>query len=309
MKELVSLGHEVFCITHPKSQLETIGVKAIFWDRTKKREQDFRHLIPKEMDLIHLFYNPAQKMPLPHLITIEGNGNIGETFDRKTVFISKKHAENHGATNFVYNGLDLTEYPALFRKGKGEGPAHKESWDSFAFLAKAKWSVKNLRSCVRGCRSQKKHLHICGGRWPLPSRYLHSHGMVDDRKKREVLGQSDALLFPVRWHEPFGIAVIEAMALGLPVIGSPYGSLPELISTKEVGALVKNEDELKAHLKERPYPFDKEAIRAHVEEHFSSKLMAKRYIELYKNILKGEDLQKDIPIWKPQKASESLLPF
>jgi len=51
------------------------------------------------------------------------------------------------------------------------------------------------------------------------------------------------LLFPVLWNEPFGIALIESLYFGCPVIGTPYGSLPELIP-KEVGFLSSKKDEL-----------------------------------------------------------------
>ncbi|TMA96395.1 MAG: glycosyltransferase family 4 protein, partial [Deltaproteobacteria bacterium] len=42
-------------------------------------------------------------------------------------------------------------------------------------------------------------------------------GEVDDRQKGELLGQALALLFPVDWPEPFGLALVEAFACGTPV--------------------------------------------------------------------------------------------
>ena len=38
-----------------------------------------------------------------------------------------------------------------------------------------------------------------------------------------------ALLFPIDWPEPFGLAMIEAMACGTPVIAYPFGSVPEVV--------------------------------------------------------------------------------
>ena len=37
-----------------------------------------------------------------------------------------------------------------------------------------------------------------------------------------------ALLMPIRWPEPFGMVMIEALVCGTPVIAFPEGSAPEL---------------------------------------------------------------------------------
>ena len=44
-----------------------------------------------------------------------------------------------------------------------------------------------------------------------------------------LLNASRGLIFPVRWHEPFGLAVIESLYFGCPVFATPYGALPELV--------------------------------------------------------------------------------
>jgi glycosyltransferase involved in cell wall biosynthesis len=44
-------------------------------------------------------------------------------------------------------------------------------------------------------------------------------------------------------YEPLGVAVIEAMAAGLPCVGSTGGALPELIEEGETGFLVPPGDE------------------------------------------------------------------
>jgi len=45
-----------------------------------------------------------------------------------------------------------------------------------------------------------------------------------------------ALLFPSQWEEPFGIAMVEAMGCGCPVIASGHGSCPEVVG--DTGLLV-----------------------------------------------------------------------
>src|SRR5262249_52551160 len=50
-------------------------------------------------------------------------------------------------------------------------------------------------------------------------------GEVDLAAKNELLGGALALLFPIEWHEPFGLVMIESMACGAPVLAFPGGSV------------------------------------------------------------------------------------
>ncbi len=298
MKELVKLGHEVCLIGHPDSEVEDIGVKLI----PNEEDQNWKLKIPHGTDVIHTFYSTDQEeIGIPTLVTIEGNGRPGEEFPKNTVFVSKKHALNHGSEHFVYNGLDLDEYPFDPSKKKLE-------WNNFAFLAKASWKVKNVNDCIKACKKNKRHLHIAGGRkWTL-NPYIHSYGMIGQDKKIPLLQKCDALLFPVRWHEPFGIAVIEAMALGCPVIGSAYGSLPELISECS-GRVVNNYKELEDVVGQLGNIFNPIEIRNYVETKFSSSQMALKYIEYYNKIISGQWVNEKRPKAQFVKPAESPLDF
>src|SRR5690606_27535598 len=145
-------------------------------------------------------FNNTELKEFPTLVTIQGNGKQGEDFSRNTSFLTRKHAAIHGSDVFVYNALDFEEYP---------WQPTKKNWDQFLFMAKGSWKVKNLKHCIKACKQSKKHLHIGGGKSWLPSKYIHSYGMVGGDEKLEIMRKCDALLWPVRWHEPFGIAVIE----------------------------------------------------------------------------------------------------
>jgi glycosyltransferase involved in cell wall biosynthesis len=54
-------------------------------------------------------------------------------------------------------------------------------------------------------------------------------GEIGDSEKGAFLGDAAALLFPIDWPEPFGLALIEAMANGTPVIAFRRGSVPEIV--------------------------------------------------------------------------------
>ena len=301
MKGLVEAGQQVNLISLPASHLvKNIGVQLIV-----RQSDDWSKQIPTNTDLVHTFCPPPPGLSYPHLTTIHGNGYPGEHFAPNTVFVSKKHAANHHATTFVYNGIDLSEYPF-----NGPNTKSKNRWQNFLFLAKARWKIKNLRSCVHTCRQQKKYLEVAGGHWWGLSRYVRSHGMIDQGRKNQLLESCDALLFPVIWEEPFGLAVIEAMAKGRPVIGSPYGGLPELITTK-VGIIAANEQELMDIVgQEQAPPFDPAEIRNYVEKNFSHTKMVENYLQLYAKVCRGETLNASAPVSTfLVRADSQLLPF
>jgi glycosyltransferase involved in cell wall biosynthesis len=71
-------------------------------------------------------------------------------------------------------------------------------------------------------------------------------GEVGGVAKQHLFAGADALLMPIRWPEPFGMVVIEAMVCGTPVIAFPEGSARELIRDGETGFLVDDEREMAA---------------------------------------------------------------
>ena len=49
---------------------------------------------------------------------------------------------------------------------------------------------------------------------------------------------------PVRWREPFGMVMVEALACGTPVIAFPKGAAAEIVLDGENGMLVSDEGEM-----------------------------------------------------------------
>ena len=65
----------------------------------------------------------------------------------------------------------------------------------------------------------------------------------DEEKKNQFLGDALLTLFPLRWHEPFGIVMIESLATGTPVVAFTQGSAPEVIKDGETGFIVNPSDD------------------------------------------------------------------
>jgi glycosyltransferase involved in cell wall biosynthesis len=122
-------------------------------------------------------------------------------------------------------------------------------------------------------------------------------GGVGMRAKIELLRDAAALLAPVLWNEPFGLALIESMLCGCPVIGFPKGSLPELIEPGVTGYLVNSQEEMVQLI--RPDgeldSFDRVRCRQRATERFGRDTMVQAYAQLYETI--NADPRKQIRIW------------
>ena len=116
-------------------------------------------------------------------------------------------------------------------------------------------------------------------------------GEINERSKTEFLGEALALLFPIDWPEPFGLVMIEAMACGTPVLAFRQGSVSEIIDQGVTGAIVDTMDEA-VRMLPRVIELDRHAVRRRFEQRFSSILMAKDYVALYRSLLKGPSISE-----------------
>lgn len=109
-------------------------------------------------------------------------------------------------------------------------------------------------------------------------------GNVAGAAKQKLVSRARALLFPIQWEEPFGMAVIEAQASGTPVVAMRRGAMPEIIEHGRNGFLANNEREFAEYM-ERVDEIDPAECRRSVEERFTSDVMAREYIKRYKQVI------------------------
>lgn len=110
-------------------------------------------------------------------------------------------------------------------------------------------------------------------------------GNLTGKQKAKFISEAKALLFPIEWDEPFGMAVIEALASGTPVVAMKRGAMPEIIEHGVNGFLAKDEKEFFEYAN-RVDEIDPAACRRSVEEKFSADAMAKAYLERYKEVIR-----------------------
>ncbi|GER92200.1 glycosyl transferase [Dictyobacter vulcani] len=79
----------------------------------------------------------------------------------------------------------------------------------------------------------------------LDDRQIKYIGPVNTREKIDLLSRARVFLNPIEWEEPFGMVMIEAMAVGCPVISFARGAAPEVVAHGKSGYLVKDIKEMK----------------------------------------------------------------
>ena len=111
-------------------------------------------------------------------------------------------------------------------------------------------------------------------------------GEIGDAEKPAFLGGALALLFPIDWPEPFGLAMIEAMACGTPVVTRPCGSVLEVMAPGRTGFVVDTVDEMVDAVK-RINVIDRAECRRWTEERFSVHRMVDDYERIYARLVAG----------------------
>jgi glycosyltransferase involved in cell wall biosynthesis len=304
-KALHKMGHRITFLVAKGSVCDF--AKVIFYNPNLSLNSQ----IPAEIDVVHLSDNVPEMLEKPYLITIHGNGSVDENFDINSVFISKNHAERHNSSTFVYNGVDFDDYgkPDFLMKRR-----------HVHFLAKAAWKIKNVAGAIELSRRSRQKLVVLGGtRLNLkmgfrftPDTHVRFYGMVGGEAKNLLLNQSHALIFPVLWHEPFGLAIIESLYFGCPVIGTPYGSLPELVP-KDIGFLSNKKTELVSQLLDLVsrqagiQHFNSKSCHEYATDNFGADKMAASYLQLYEKVLNGKKLNNLPP--KLLENQPKYLPF
>jgi hypothetical protein len=298
-RELAGMGHRITFLAGEGSVSDFAEVKVL------DVSQPLAGQIPQNVDLVHSFISSWEDLPKPFIYTQEGNTSADRDLPINTCFVSRNHASRYGSERFVYNGMGFEEY------GK---PRFDMERKYLHFLGKAAWKVKNVRGCISLAREAGIPLRVLGGsrinlkmgiRITLDMN-VRFEGMVGGTYKNQLINGSKALLFPVLWNEPFGIALTESLYFGCPVFGTPYGSLPEIV-TPEFGFLSSSRSELISALEDVD-SFDRKKCHEYVCDNFSARKMTQDYLTLYEKALNGETLNPRPP--RPiETARPELLPF
>jgi glycosyltransferase involved in cell wall biosynthesis len=243
-----------------------------FW-----REDFLVGAVPRSCRTIMTHHEPISESrlrPLPRTLRVSVSDD------------QRSHLPPEGWTT-VHNGVD-TDY---FTPDPGRSGGY------FAFLGRLS-PEKGVDTAIRVARAAGVPLRI-GGNLPASREAQAAFeadirpalgdgvewlGELDDEQKRDLLRRADALLFPIRGPEAFGLVMAEALACGTPVIAARGWSTPEVVRHGETGFLCDDERAMVEAVR-RVAGIDRQACRQDGVERFSEERMVHEYLRLIDDLV------------------------
>jgi len=196
-----------------------------------------------------------------------------------------KHLNDTSKFTPVYNFVDTSYFV----------PNENIEKEYLMFLGRIE-DIKGTRECIETALATNTKLIIAGNIQPGHDAYFNTYikphlqntliqyvGPVNDEQKLYYLQRSKAFLFPIKWEEPFGIVMAEAMACGVPVIGFNRGSVPEVVTHGKTGFIVENTTEM-IEAVTKIDRIDRKEVRMDCVNRFSVEVIAGQYLELLQKI-------------------------
>ena len=252
-----------------------------------------------EFDIVHshVDYNAfplLRRMETPHLTTLHGRldaPNLQELFrefsDEPLISISNRQRLPLAWANWlatVHHGVPENLY-AL----------HEKPGNYLAFIGRIH-AEKCVHDAIEVARQVGLPLKIAAKVDKVDLEYFETIikpllggdieyvGEIGDTEKNEFLGNALALLFLIDWPEPFGLAMIEALACGTPVIARARGAVPEIIEHGVSGFIVDNLDQAEKAVREASR-LSRKRCREVFEKRFTSIRMARNYETVYQRLI------------------------
>jgi glycosyltransferase involved in cell wall biosynthesis len=310
-EELVRMGHDVTLFASGDSV--TSAKLEACWPQAMRLDADAQdYLAPHimmveqiarrahEFDVIHLHidylsYPILSRMNVPFVTTLHGRLDLPVLPPLYSMFpnvpvvsISDSQRGPLPEANFIgtiYHGLPT----GLLRQGPGDkgylafiGRISPEKGPDAAIriAAEAGFKIKIAAKIDNADKAyfEKEIKHL----FELP--HVEYIGEINDDRKSEFLGNAAGLLFPIAWCEPFGLAMIEAMACGTPVIALRNGSVPEVVDEGVTGFIVESEAQAVAAVGKLS-TLDRDIVRQTFETRFSAGRMAEDYVDIYQELI------------------------
>ncbi len=206
-----------------------------------KRANEF-DIIHTHVDLWEVYFPQLVKTPCLH--TIHNPLYSSQKKDSRLYIMEKFRNNNYVAISesqkklsraklkfikTVYNGIRIEDFKF--------NPKPK---DHFIWCARID-KYKGIENAIKIAKQAGIKLLLAGRLDPTQTEYFEKNikphlgkqiqfiGEYGTKEKSSFFGQAKALIYPIEWHEPFGLNMTEAMACGTPVIAYKKGSTPEVI--------------------------------------------------------------------------------
>lgn len=277
-----------------------------------------------DLDIVHdhTLVGPLYAERFPHLPVVTTNHgpfnadlrDLYRILARRIPVVGISHAQAAAAavpvTRVIHHGVD----PKAFPVGQGDGgyllflgrmTPEKGAHRAAAVARRA--GVPLVMAAKMREPAEKEYFDRCVR--PLLGPGIEYVGEVGGADKLALLGGARALINPIRWQEPFGLVMIEALACGTPVLAFPEGAAPEIVDDGVTGFLCRDEDDM-VRAVGRLGEIDRAACRTTMELRFSTARMVAEHVDLYGEVLQGRWAAPAVPTRRPRvSAPLTLAPF
>jgi glycosyltransferase involved in cell wall biosynthesis len=232
---------------------------------------------------------------MPTVVTVH-NPPVGEweqylsKLDRTVSIIAISHAQRRVAPNLnwhstIHHGIEV---PGQIKTTPSDGPVlwlGRFAADKGPDLAIEAARKANLPLVLAGkCNQKDEWQYLDEVIKPMLGDDVELVLNGDRERTEALLCAARALILPIRWEEPFGMVLIEAMSKGTPVVALRRGAVPEIVLHGRTGLICNDESELPDALHDVS-GMDPAECAEHVQQTFSVSLMARRYERVYRRLL------------------------
>lgn len=328
---LVARGHDVTLFasgdSETRAKLVSIYPQALGNDGTKKgnalwpllhyiecfRRQDEFDLIHSHAQYLGLFLADFARVPIVHTWhgsyypdeAPEDKRAVLATFPQAALIsISNNQRGGMPTLNYidtVYNGIDIGKYAFV-----------KEPQGNYLLWVGRIVEKKGPLEAIEVAKKLQIPLKLVAAIDPIDRQYFEQvisphidgklithYGQLSRAEVADLYGNALATLFPISWHEPFGLVMVESMACGTPVIAYNIGSAAEVVNDGETGFIIddgksgrggdwkikKKGIEGLIEAVKRIREIDRASCRTRVEREFTSDIMVDRYTKVYERMI------------------------
>lgn len=306
--QYVKKGHEVVLCANAASN---VPCKLIGWKggKSQSRVDVIKNMVQltalaciEKFDIIHSFSRLAYLTALlpfsvPKIMSYQREPTVSQA--KKALRIAKKKSLIFtGCSNYISNKFEgIAESYTIYNGAPLHlfNPSASVNRDApLVFLGRIE-PIKGPDTAIEIAMKTNNKLLIAGNIPPEHQSFFDNKiapflneniqyiGVVNDEQKNALLGNAKALLMPIKWNEPFGIVMAEAMACGTPVLGFRRGSVPEIVIDGVTGFISDTIDEMINHVSMLE-SINRVSVRKVAETKFSDDKISDDYLELYNTI-------------------------
>lgn len=239
-----------------------------------------------DIPVVHSVHNPLPKSFIDIKDHVKGQKFISFSLAQRELYPDLNWIAN------IYHGIDQNVY------------SFSEKSDGYLFYLGRVIEEKGAHIAIEAAKAANKRLIISGMSRPeepywqkeiephIDGVHIQFVGPSDLKKKITLLQGADAVLFPSKRNEPFGLVMIEAMSCGTPVIGFDDGAVPEVIKDGKTGYVVKSTKEMIEAINNLD-KISRRECRKRAEMYFSVQKMVSGYLKVYQRVINEWQYKKD----------------